>query len=39
MAQSKQRHAGIELLRILAMLMVVMLHCLSKGQVLTDLGG
>ena len=39
MAQSKQRHAGIELLRILAMLMVVMLHCLSKGQVLPDMTG
>ena len=33
----KKRIASIELLRILAMMMVVMLHYLSKGELLTPL--
>ncbi|MDE5952479.1 MAG: acyltransferase family protein, partial [Acetatifactor sp.] len=33
----KKRIASIELLRILAMMMVVMLHYLSKGELLTSL--
>lgn len=36
---SKKRMANMELLRILAMMMVVMLHYLSKGGVLPDMKG
>lgn len=39
MAPGKKRLANIELLRILAMLMVTMLHYLDKGGVLPDLTG
>lgn len=37
--KSNKRMANIELLRILAMMMVVMLHYLSKGKVLPDMTG
>lgn len=36
---AKKRMANMELLRILAMMMVVMLHYLSKGKVLPDMTG
>lgn len=36
---SKKRMANMELLRILAMIMVVMLHYLSKGMLLPDMKG
>lgn len=39
MEQQKKRMANIELLRILAMMMVVMLHFLGKGEVLPSLTG
>lgn len=38
-ANAKKRMANMELLRILAMLMVVMLHYLDKGRVLPSLAG
>ncbi len=39
MAQRKKRMANMEMLRILAMLMVTMLHYLGKGEVLPELTG